>query len=63
MNQQQRLERDALGGFNPLFERAADKARGEIFPTVWYGSNIAITSVQQAIIAKAVLVAEDPSPR
>ncbi|KAM4065862.1 fungal zn(2)-Cys(6) binuclear cluster domain-containing protein [Hirsutella rhossiliensis] len=61
--QQEHLEQHILINFRPLFQRAADKSRGEIFPTIWYGSNIEVTSVQLGLIAKAVLVAENPSLR
>lgn len=60
MEQQEHLEQDVLRDFQPIFKRKADKSKGEIFPTLWYGSNIEVISVQQAIIAKSVLVAENP---
>ena len=63
VRQQQHLESDILRSFQPIFRRPADKASGEVFPTVWYSSNVEITSWQQAILAKAVLVAEDPTLR
>lgn len=61
MRQQKHLEQDVLADFQPIFHQAADKSKGEIFPTVWYGSNIEVTSIQQAIMAKSVLTAENPS--
>ncbi|KAH6605537.1 hypothetical protein Trco_004690 [Trichoderma cornu-damae] len=61
MDQQHYLERDILANFQPIFKRTADKAKGEIFPTIWYGSNLEVTSIQQSIMAKSVLVAENPS--
>lgn len=60
MSQQEHLERDVLVHFQPIFRRPADKSKGEIFPTVWFSSNIEVTSVQQAIMAKSILVAENP---
>lgn len=60
MKQQEHLEQDVLRDFQPILKRPADKSKGEIFPTLWYGSNIEVTSIQQAIIARSVLVAEDP---
>ncbi|UKZ86623.1 uncharacterized protein TrAFT101_002447 [Trichoderma asperellum] len=60
MDQQQYLEREILANFQPIFRRAADKAKGEIFPTIWYGSNLEVTSIQQSIMAKSVLVGESP---
>lgn len=41
--------------------KKADKSKGEIFPTIWYGSPIEVTTVQQAKMAKSVLIAEDPA--
>ncbi|EGR47473.1 uncharacterized protein TRIREDRAFT_64322, partial [Trichoderma reesei QM6a] len=60
MDQQEYLEREILVNFRPIFKTTADKAKGEIFPTIWYGSNLEVTSVQQSIMAKSVLVAENP---
>ncbi|KJZ72680.1 hypothetical protein HIM_07872 [Hirsutella minnesotensis 3608] len=63
VKQQEHIEHHVIHVFRPMYRRAADKSRGEIFPTIWYGSNIEVTSVQLALIAKAVLVAENPSLR
>lgn len=63
MRQQDHLEQDVLVGFQPIFHKQAEKAKGEIFPTVWYTSVIETTTVQQAIMAKSVLLAENPSLR
>ncbi|PHH89504.1 hypothetical protein CDD83_5947 [Cordyceps sp. RAO-2017] len=60
VKQQEHLERQVLATFRPTYQRAADKSKGEIFPIIWYGSNIEVTSVQLGLIAKAVLVAENP---
>ncbi|UNI15552.1 hypothetical protein JDV02_002076 [Purpureocillium takamizusanense] len=60
MKQQELLEHDILPAFQPLYQKSADKTKGEIFPTIWYGSNIEVTSVQLGLIAKSVLVAENP---
>lgn len=60
MEQQNYLEFEILVNFRPIFKRTADKANGEIFPTIWYGANLEVTSVQQSIMAKSVLVAENP---
>lgn len=61
MRQQEHLEQDVLIDYQPIFHRVADKSKGEIFPTVWYASNIEVTSVQQALMAKSVLLAENPT--
>ncbi|KAG5921546.1 hypothetical protein E4U42_005803 [Claviceps africana] len=60
MDQQEHLENTVLADIQPLFKRSADKTRGEIFPTVWYHSNIEVTSIQFSLLAKSVLVAENP---
>lgn len=60
MDQQQYLEREILANFQPIFRKGAEKAKGEIFPTIWYGSNLEVTSIQQSIMAKSVLIAESP---
>ncbi|KAG6006897.1 hypothetical protein E4U21_006616 [Claviceps maximensis] len=60
MNQQEHLENTILADIQPLFKRSADKTRGEIFPTIWYRSNIEVTSMQFSLLAKSVLVAENP---
>lgn len=59
-DQQEHLERDILGDIQPIYKRPADKSQGEIFPTVWYRSNIDVTSMQLSSLAKSVLVAENP---
>ncbi|GAB0138302.1 hypothetical protein EsDP_00006539 [Epichloe bromicola] len=63
MDQQEHLENAVLADIQPLFRRPADKALGEIFPTVWYRSNIEVTSIQFSLLAKSVLVAENPQLR
>ncbi|POR32204.1 Uncharacterized protein TPAR_07581 [Tolypocladium paradoxum] len=60
MKQQEHVEQDVLVPFQPIYQKPADKTKGEIFPTIWYGSNIEVTSVQLGLIAKSVLVAEKP---
>lgn len=61
MRQQDHLEQDVLIDFQPIFHHQADKSKGEIFPTVWYTSNIEVTSIQQSIMARSVLTAENPT--
>lgn len=60
MDQQVHLEKHVLAEHQPIFEKAADKTKGETFPTLWYGSNIELTSIQQAIMARSILTAENP---
>ncbi|PNY27938.1 Uncharacterized protein TCAP_02134 [Tolypocladium capitatum] len=60
VKQQEYVEQDVLVPFRPIYQKPADKSKGEIFPTTWYASNIDVTSVQLGLIAKSVLVAENP---
>jgi hypothetical protein len=60
MAQQHLLEEVVLVDYQPILKKPPDKARGEIFPTVWFGSTIEVTSNQQAIISRSVLMAENP---
>ncbi|KAM0441846.1 hypothetical protein ACHAQK_004784 [Fusarium lateritium] len=54
------LEEEALREFQPFYVRAANRSNGEIFPTIWYSSALEVTSMQLCIIAKMVLMAENP---
>ncbi|WAO93344.1 Hypothetical protein NCS54_01088800 [Fusarium falciforme] len=54
------LEEEALQEYQPYFVRPADRSNGEIFPTIWYASALEVTSMQLCIIAKMVLMAENP---
>lgn len=60
MDQQSYLEVNVLGATKPLFEKPADKRQGEIFPTIWYPTHIELTSIQQSLMARSVLVSENP---
>ncbi|KAJ3498066.1 hypothetical protein NLG97_g1426 [Lecanicillium saksenae] len=60
MDQQSYLEDNVLANTRPLFEKPADKRQGEIFPTIWYTSHIELTSIQQSLMARSVLVSENP---
>ncbi|ATY58562.1 hypothetical protein A9K55_003087 [Cordyceps militaris] len=60
MDQQSFLEHTVLVNTRPLFEKPADKRQGEIFPTIWYTSHIELTSIQQSLMARSVLVSENP---
>ncbi|KAF9876768.1 hypothetical protein CkaCkLH20_05614 [Colletotrichum karsti] len=46
--------------FTPIIQRPADRSRGEIFPLVWYASDIEVTALQHFILARMILIAEDP---
>ncbi|KAK9446242.1 ARCA-like protein [Metarhizium brunneum] len=63
MDQHEHLEKHILFDIEPIYKKPADKSKGEIFPTVWYRSNIEVTSMQLGLLAKSVLVAENPQLR
>ncbi|KAF6805983.1 ArcA-like protein [Colletotrichum sojae] len=46
--------------FVPVMQRPPDRSRGEIFPLVWYASDVEVTALQHFILARMILVAEDP---
>ncbi|KAF5491883.1 hypothetical protein CGCS363_v011174 [Colletotrichum siamense] len=60
-NEEEVLIVEAARQFIPIVQRPADRSRGEIFPLVWYGSDIEVTALQHFILARMILVAEDPS--
>ncbi|CEJ83838.1 hypothetical protein VHEMI03276 [[Torrubiella] hemipterigena] len=60
MQRQIYIEEEILADHRPVLHRPADKAKGEIFPTIWYSSQFEVTAVQQAIMARSILVAENP---
>ena len=60
MDQQSFLEHTVLATTRPLLEKPADKRQGEIFPTIWYTTHIELTSIQQSLMARSVLVSENP---
>ncbi|KAK1494855.1 hypothetical protein CTAM01_08868 [Colletotrichum tamarilloi] len=47
--------------FIPIMQRPADRSQGENFPLVWYGSDVEVTALQHFILARMILLAEDPS--
>jgi hypothetical protein len=63
MRQQKYLENHVLASYQPIYRKEANRKEGEIFPVVWYSSNLQMTSMQQALMARSVLTAEDPSLR
>ncbi|OBS25995.1 hypothetical protein FPOA_06525 [Fusarium poae] len=54
------LQEEALREYQPFYVRPADRSNGEIFPIIWYSSALEVTSMQLCIIAKMVLMAENP---
>ncbi|OLN86780.1 hypothetical protein CCHL11_07887, partial [Colletotrichum chlorophyti] len=59
-NEEDVLAAESTRQFIPLVQRPADRSRGEIFPLVWYGSDVEVTALQHFILARMILVAEDP---
>lgn len=63
LNEQQALLEDKVlsqTSYLPVFEQPPNRAKGEVFPTIWYGSDLVVTGVQHVLIAKMVLMAEAP---
>lgn len=58
--QEDLLGQQVSGQYTPIFKRPADKSKGEVFPTIWYGSDIVVTGIQHLMISKMVLIAESP---
>jgi hypothetical protein len=44
----------------PFLRNPPNKTNGEVFPTLWYGSDLVVIGVQHVMIAKVVLIAEAP---
>lgn len=59
--QEEALQTECCSQFTPILKREADKSRGEVFPLMWYVSAAEVTATQHFILAKAVLIAENPS--
>lgn len=47
--------------FVPILRRPPDRATGEVFPTIWFGSDLVVVGIQHVMITKMVLVAEAPN--
>ncbi|KAL4863651.1 hypothetical protein BDV12DRAFT_189542 [Aspergillus spectabilis] len=60
---QQQLISDCSAHFMPILQKAADKGKGEIFPTVWYSTDSQVTGVQHLELARMILIAENPRLR
>ncbi|KAF8852790.1 hypothetical protein BDZ45DRAFT_729958 [Acephala macrosclerotiorum] len=46
--------------FEPIFERAADPERGEVWPELWFLSDCHVTAVQHFDLSKILLTVYDP---
>ncbi|KAH6880790.1 hypothetical protein B0T10DRAFT_495245 [Thelonectria olida] len=58
--QERHLEQHTVEGLAPILSRAPDRAKGEVFPTIWYASSMALTGMQHLMVAKMILIAESP---
>ncbi|KAI1069402.1 hypothetical protein LB507_008630 [Fusarium sp. FIESC RH6] len=58
--QEEYLDEYVTGRFAPILYRPPDKVSGEVFPTMWFASPIALTGMQHMMIAKMILLAESP---
>lgn len=45
----------------PIYDGIVNEKKGDVFPVVWYYTNIEVTSMQQSLMARAVLEAENPT--
>ncbi|KAF4161727.1 hypothetical protein CNMCM6936_003130 [Aspergillus lentulus] len=57
---EQKLIHESLGQMEPILELKADRAKGQIFPTVWYSFDVQATAVQHFQLAQMILTAENP---
>ncbi|KAK7428294.1 hypothetical protein QQZ08_005191 [Neonectria magnoliae] len=58
--QEDYLEQHVAGQLSPILSRSPDRAKGEVFPAIWYVSTMALTGMQHLMVAKMILVAESP---
>ncbi|CRL27723.1 unnamed protein product [Penicillium camemberti] len=57
---QHQLHQDYLHELEPILEQDADRARGNIFPTIWYSFDAQVTAIQHLKLAEMILIAESP---
>ncbi|GAQ05957.1 hypothetical protein ALT_3278 [Aspergillus lentulus] len=57
---EQKLVHESLGQMEPILELKADRAKDQIFPTVWYSFDVQATAVQHFQLAQMILTAENP---
>ncbi|GLA97877.1 hypothetical protein AtubIFM61612_001885 [Aspergillus tubingensis] len=60
MLRHRKLQHDYRHELAPIFEKKADRSRGELFPTIWYSSDEQVTAVQHLEIANMILTAQNP---
>lgn len=58
--QEKYLDQHVVGGLSPILSLSPDKAKGEVFPAIWYSSTMALTGMQHHMVAKMILTAESP---
>lgn len=49
-----------MGEIEPILELGPDRAKGKIFPTVWYSFDVQVTAIQHFRLAQMILIAESP---
>ncbi|KAJ5269519.1 hypothetical protein N7497_009738 [Penicillium chrysogenum] len=57
---QQQLYHDHFHELEPILEQNADRARGNMFPTIWYSFDAQVTAIQHLKLAEMILIAESP---
>lgn len=58
---ERQLAHECLGELEPILELEADRARGQVFPTVWYSFDVQVTAIQHFQLARMILIAENPN--
>ncbi|KAJ5742432.1 uncharacterized protein N7511_011451 [Penicillium nucicola] len=58
--QHQHLSEEFRSELQPILERKPDRARGEIFPTIWYCYDSQVTAIQHLKLGEMILIAESP---
>ncbi|KAJ5549600.1 hypothetical protein N7513_006834 [Penicillium frequentans] len=58
---EQQLVQDSIGELEPILELKADRSKGDIFPTTWYGFDMQVTAIQHLRLAQLILNAENPN--
>ncbi|KAH7157326.1 hypothetical protein B0J13DRAFT_541523 [Dactylonectria estremocensis] len=58
--QEKYLYQHVVDGLSPILSLPPDRAKGEVFPAIWYSSTMALTGMQHLMVAKMILTAESP---
>ncbi|KAJ5679913.1 hypothetical protein N7462_008157, partial [Penicillium macrosclerotiorum] len=58
--EEQQLHQDSLGELEPLLQLNADRAKGDLFPTIWYSFDVQVAAIQHFRLAQMILTAENP---